>query len=84
MKPGRPKHIALRWSAQVLICRAINMVLLWSTSHREFMPKTTSLATAALRAEAVLLEIAVQQFFEEAFVGERVDVIGRSQFVKYR
>jgi hypothetical protein len=32
-KLNAPKHMALRWSAQVLYCKAINMVLLRSTSQ---------------------------------------------------
>jgi hypothetical protein len=40
-KLNAPKHMALRWSAQVLYCKAINMVLLRSTSQWKTHVKTT-------------------------------------------
>ena len=40
-KLNRPHHMALRWSAKLLEGKAINMVLLRSTSPRSYHAKTT-------------------------------------------
>ena len=36
-----------------------------------------------LRGEAMLLQVAMQEFFEETFVGKGGDVIGGTKFVEY-